>query len=120
MIRLKLLPILIIVFDFRVANALTNGQYAAIQETSYLILWLACIALAASIYSGMKGGSLGLPWLVLLSGFALAAIASLVQLIDLFEIVFSEYDFRPFILAARLGSALILLAGLFFYRRGLE
>lgn len=99
---------------------MTSGQYAMIQESGYLILWLACVFLAASIYSGTKGGSLGLPWLILLSGFALAAIASVVQLLDLFKIAFNEYDFRPFMLAARLGSVFILLAGLFFYKRGLE
>jgi hypothetical protein len=120
MMRLKMLPVLIVILDFQVANALTNDQYVMIQESGYLILWLACIALAASIYSGTKGGSLGLPWMVLLSGFVLAAAASLVQLLDLFKIAFIEYDFRPFVLIARLGSALILLVGLFFYRRGLE
>ena len=117
--RLKILPILFIVLDFKIANAMTSGQYALFQETGYLILWMACIALAWSIYTGMKGGSLGLPWLIFVCGFGLAAIASLVQLIDIFELVFSEYDFRPFILVARLGSALILLVGLFIYKRGL-
>jgi hypothetical protein len=118
--RLTALPVLFIVFDFNIANAMTSGQYALFQETGYLILWLACIALAWSIYAGMKGGSLGLPWLIFVCGFGLAAAASLVQLLDIFKIVFSEYDFRPFILAARLGSALVLLVGLFIYKRGLE
>jgi hypothetical protein len=68
----------------------------------------------------MRGGSLGLPWLIFVCGFTFAAAASLVELLDLFQLVFSEYDFRPFILAARLGSALLLLVGLIFYKRGLE
>jgi hypothetical protein len=118
--RLKLLSILFIVCDFQIANAMTSGQYATIQESGYLILWAGCIILAGSIYSGMKGGSLGLPWLIFLCGFVLAAAASMVQLLDLYKIVFSEYDFRPFILAARLGSALIILVGLLIYKRGLE
>ena len=118
--RLLALPVLIILIDCKIANAMTSAQYTVIQETGYLILWAACIALAWSIYSGMKGGSLGLPWLVFVCGFAFAAVASLVQLLDIFEVAFSQYDFRPFILAAKLGSALLLLAGLFIYKRGLE
>jgi len=118
--RLTTLAAIFCIVDFRLANAMTSGQYAMLQESGYLILWAGCIALAWSIYSGMKGGSLGLPWLIFLCGFALAAAASLVQLLDLFKLVFKEYDFRPFILAARLGSALILLVGLLVYKRGLE
>lgn len=118
--RLKALSFLFIIFDFRIANAMTGGQYTAIQESGFLILWAACIAVAWSIYAGMRGGSLGLPWLIFVCGFTLAAVASLVELLDFFKLVFSEYDFRPFILAARLGSALVLLVGLIFYKRGLE
>ena len=116
---LKILPVLLI-FDFRLANALTNSQYGLIQESGYLILWLACSVLSYSIYSALKGGSLGLPWLVFIVGFSVAAGASVLQLLDQLKMAFSLYDLRPLVLGLRLGSILILILGLVFYRRGLE
>ena len=118
-IAFKITPALLFI-DSNLANALTGSQYGLIQDSGYLVLWLACSLLSYSIYLALKGGSLGIPWLVFIVGFSIAAGASVIQLLDSLKLVFGVYDLRSLILILKLGAILVLISGLILYRRGLE
>ena len=99
---------------------MTSRGYGLASGAIYLGLSLAGIALAFTIYSVLKGGSLGSSWLFFILGFAAAALGSLIELFDLLHILIYQYDLRLVQLAIRTASMLLFLTGLILYRRGLE
>ena len=95
-------------------------NYGLIQESSYFILSLGCLAIAGFIYKMLKGGSLGTPWLFFIVGFSLAGIYTAVQILDTLKVVVYQYDYRLAMLVMQTGSMLFLLIGLILYKKGLE
>jgi hypothetical protein len=81
---------------------------------------MGCLILALSIFLSLKGGSLGMPWVFFIMGFAMAFVGGALHLLDLFKILVYEYDLRLATLITSCGSMLFLLVGLYFYRRGLQ
>lgn len=107
-------------YDYKVALAISSYTYQVIQESVSLFISLACLLLTISIFAALKGGSLSTPWLLFLIGFALAASAGAMHLLDLFKILIHVYDLRLANLLITCGSLISLLLGLWFYRKGLE
>jgi hypothetical protein len=79
-----------------------------------------CLILAFIIFLALRGGSLGVPWLLFLIGFGLAGAGGAIQVFDTLKILVSQYDLRPAILITRAGSLFFLLIGLILYKRGLQ
>jgi hypothetical protein len=111
---------LVVLFEYRIANAVTNTGYGLIRESVFLTLALACLVISSMILRSLRGGSLGTPWLFFTSGFIVACLGSAIELFDIGGFLFSQYDLRQAILVTRIGSMLLLLLGLVFYKRGLE
>ena len=119
--RLTLILTAFFVFSkYGIATAMSTHNYLVVQESIALLVCIACLLLAVSIFSALKGGILGTPWLFFVIGFSIAAAGGVIKLLDLFKIVIYQYDLRPAILLTTCGSVIFLLLGLFYYRRGLE
>lgn len=110
---------LILLLNFGYAGAMSTHAYGVIRESIFLVAALACLILALVIFSSLKGGSLGLPWLFFALGFAVAAIGGILHLMDLLKILIHVYDLRLATLLTTCGSMILFLIGLFFYRKGL-
>ena len=102
------------------AAAVSTYTYNLTRESIFLVLSAGCFILALSIFSVLKGGSLGASWIFLVIGFALAAVRGLIGVLDLLKIVINLFDLRLASLLITCGSALSLFLGLFLYRRGLD
>lgn len=105
---------------YRLAGAMSTYTYNLVQESVFFIASMSCLVLAVSIFISLKGGSLGTPWIFFIMGFAVAAVSGVIHLLDLFKILFHEYDLRLATLITSCGSMLFLAIGLYFYRRGLQ
>ena len=119
----RIIPIISIGLVFwhcQPASAADTINYGLIQESSFFILSLGCIAVAGLIYQTLKGGSLGTPWLFFVGGFALAGSYAAIQLLDIMKIAVYQYDCRLAELALRIGSMLLLMTGLVLYKKGLQ
>lgn len=119
----KIIPLISIGFVLwhcQPASAADTITYGLIQESSFFILSLGCIAAAAIIYRTLKGGSLATPWLFFVGGFILAGLYAAVQLLDIMKIVVYQYDCRLVELALHIGSMLLLMTGLILYKKGLQ
>jgi len=112
--------LLFVISGYKSAWAFSTFSYNVVQESIFTVIAIACLLLAFGIYSSLKGGSLGVPWLFFVIGFAVAAIGGIMHLMDLFKILISQYDLRLATLLTTCGSMIFLLLGLYFYRRGLE
>ena len=102
------------------AAAASTHTYLIIQESITFLVYIVCLLLVIGIFKALKGGVLGTPWLFFVIGFSAAAAGGIIKLLDLFKIMIYQYDLRPVILLTTCGSAIFLLLGLYFYRRGLE
>jgi hypothetical protein len=107
-----------VLLDCMPAAAMDSGAYAVMLESLFLFLSLVCLIIATTIYAVLKGGSLGTPWIFFMGGFALAAASAAIQLLDMFQIVLHQYDIRPGIFIARVGSMALFMVGLFLHKRG--
>ncbi len=110
----------LVLADHGHANAMTSTGYAILGESFSLVLLLACLIIASLIITELRGGKFGQPWIFMAAGFAVALAASVIHLLDLKAIIFGDYDLRPIYLAARTASMLLILVGLFFYKKGLQ
>jgi hypothetical protein len=115
-----LLAIFIVIATCNTANAMTSHSYGLIEQSIYLLLSLVGVALAVTIFSSLKGGSLGNPWFFFILGFTAAGLGSIIELLDLFKFLISQYDLRLILLIFRTGSMLLFLTGLFLYKKGLQ
>ncbi|OGC90264.1 MAG: hypothetical protein A2W25_05815 [candidate division Zixibacteria bacterium RBG_16_53_22] len=118
--RVFFLTLTVIAADSGVACAMDQTQYAILQESLFMFFSVVCLLLAAIIFSALKGGSLGTPWLFILAGIAVAAVGGAIRLLELFEIVLNQYDLRLAMLVTRVGSVLLFMVGLYLYRKGLR
>ncbi len=106
--------------DYGIAGAMTSHQYELLGESLYFVFALVGLVFALAIFRALKEGSLGKPWLLIVSGLAAAVVGSAIEILDLLEIVIHRYDMRPALLVFRTGSILLLLVGLFLYKRDLQ
>ncbi len=106
--------------DYRLAGAISTHTYNLVQNSILFIASMGCLVLALSIFVTLKGGSLGIPWVFFIIGFAMAAVSGAIHLLDFFKILVYEYDLRLATLITSCGSMLFLFIGLHFYRRGLQ
>ncbi len=106
--------------DYRLAGAVSTHTYNLVQDSIFFITSVGCLILALSIFVILKGGSLGIPWVFFIIGFAMAAVSGAIHLLDFFKILVNEYDLRLATLITSCGSMLFLFIGLYFYRRGLQ
>ncbi len=102
------------------AAAISTYTYDLTRNSIFLVIMAGCLLLALSIYSALKGGSLGASWIFLIIGFGLAAVTALIGVLDLLKILIHTYDLRPAIFLTTCGSALSFFLGLYLYRRGLD
>ena len=109
-----------VLWQYRLAGAVSTYTYNLVQESAFFIACLCCLILAISIFVSLKGGSLGTAWIFFIVGFAVAAVGGVIHLLDLFKILLHVYDLRLATLITTCGSMLFLAIGLYFYRRGLE
>ena len=114
------LTVVFVLSHYGLANALSTHTYNMVRESTFLLVSLACLFWTIRIFSTLKGGSLQTTWLFFSLAFAVAAIGSILNLLDLLKIVIHVYDLRPANLATTCGTMVLLLIGLFFYRRGLD
>jgi hypothetical protein len=110
----------LVLTNYELANAMTSSEYAFLEESFSLVLLLACLVVALLIFKELRGGNLGLPWVLIAAGFALGWAASLIHILDLHSILFGDYDLRPIHLVIRASAALFTLIGLVFYKKGLQ
>lgn len=106
--------------NYNLGWAISSHTYGVVQESLYFVTAVACLIFALMIFSSLKGGSLGKPWLFMLIGFLLAVIGSGLHLLDLYKILIYEYDLRLAFLILSCGSIIFLLVGLVLVKRGLE
>jgi hypothetical protein len=102
-----------------VSSAMDSGQYSILQESLFVFLSAICLLLAAAVFSVLKGGSLGVPWIFILAGFAVAGVGATIHLLETLEIVLHQYDLRLAMLLTRVGSVFLFTVGLFLYKKGL-
>ena len=114
------LTIVLTIFCHGIAFAGNGANFRIVEESSYLILSVACLMAAFLIFRILQGGSLGTPWLFFTIGFILAGAGALTQLFDLLKIFIYEYDLRPAMLVMRASSMLFILTGLVLYKKGLQ
>jgi uncharacterized membrane protein (UPF0182 family) len=118
--RVFFLTLAVIATDGGVVYAMDQAQYAILQESLFMFFSIVCLLLAAIIFSALKGGSLGTPWLFILAGFAVAVVGGAIRLLELLGIVLHQYDLRMAMLLTRVGAVLLLMVGLYLYRKGLR
>ena len=106
--------------NYNLSWAISTHTYGVIQESLFFATSALCLIFALLIFTSLKGGSLGKPWLFILIGFLLAVIGSVLHLLDLFRILIYQYDFRLAFLILSFGSMVFLLIGLVLIKRGLE
>lgn len=119
----KIIPVIsvgLVLWHCQPVSAANTINYKLIQESSFFILSLGCIAAAAIIYQTLKGGSLATPWLFFIGGFILGGLDAAVQLLDIMKIAVYQYDCRLVELALHIGSMLLLMTGLILYKKGLK
>lgn len=104
----------------RMVGAVSTHTYNLVQDSIFFIASVGCLVLAVSIFVSLKGGSLGIPWIFFIIGFAMAAVGGAIHLLDFFKILVYDYDLRLATLITSCGSMLFLLIGLYSYRRGLR
>jgi hypothetical protein len=111
----RIIPIIsigLVLWHCQPASAADTISYGLIEESSFFILSLGCVAAAGFIYQTLKGGSLGTPWLFFIGGFTLAGSYAAIQLLDILKIAIYQYDCRLAELALRISSMLLLMIGL--------
>lgn len=106
--------------NYNLGWAISSHTYSTVQETLFFATAAGCLLFAFLLFSSLKGGSLGRPWLFILIGFLLAVIGSGLHLLDLFKILIYQYDLRLAFLILSCGSMVFLLIGLILIKRGLE
>ena len=106
--------------NYRLAGAISTYSYNLMQESIFFIVSIGSLVLAFSIFVSLRGGSLGIPWVFFIIGFAIAAAGGAIQLLDLLKILVYEYDLRLATLITSCGSMLFLFTGLYLYRKGLQ
>jgi hypothetical protein len=109
-----------VVTQYERAAAISTYTYDLTRQSIFFVISAGCLLLALSIYSVLKGGSLGASLVFLIIGFALATASGLIGVLDLLKILIYPYDLRLATLLTTCGSALSLLLGLYLYRRGLD
>ncbi len=117
--RVSVLGLILVLALSGTARAMDSTQYVILQESLYVFLSVVCLILAAAIYAVLKGGSLGIPWLFILAGFAVAVLGATINMLETLEIVLQLYDMRLATLLTRVGSVTLFAIGLFLYRKGL-
>lgn len=114
------LAIGLVLIQYGRAAAVSSYTYDLTRESVFVIISAGCLILALSIFSVLRGGSLGAAWIFLIIGFALAVARGVIGVLDLLKILIHPYDLRLATLLTTCGSALSLLLGLYLYRRGLD
>lgn len=115
-----LMTIALALADYKIAGAMTGRAYEVLGQSLYLVFALGGFAFALAIFNGLKKGSLGKPWLLIVIGLAAAVAGSAIELLDLLNILVSKYDMRPALFVIKTGSILTILIGLFLYKRDLQ
>jgi hypothetical protein len=113
-------PVFFVFSLYGTAGAVTTHTYRMIQDSIFFLVSLGCLILAISVFFSLKGGSLGKAWLFFVIGFAIALVGAIIHFLDVFRIVLHVYDMRLATLLTTCGSMILLLLGLYFYKRGLE
>jgi hypothetical protein len=119
-LRAALVTLVIIIIDCKVASAMTTSGYGLLRESLVLVFALACLILSGSIFASLKGGSLGIPWILFIAAFSVAALGGIIEILDSVGLVFSNYDLRPAVTITHSGSMLLLMIGLICHKRGLR
>jgi hypothetical protein len=110
----------LVFINYGIANAMTSKGYDLTQESFSLAISIISLILAIIIFKELSGGALAQPWILIAVGFALAGAASLISLLNLNAVFFTQYDLRPILFFTRTGGMLLTLVGLIFYKKRLQ